>query len=273
MKEKIIFFGTSEIAVPFLKSLLKEELNIVALVTQPDRPHPSPIKTIALSNNLPIIQPERLKWADLAPFSPDLGVLVSYGQIINPTILKSLKYGILNIHFSLLPKYRGASPVQETLLNADKQAGVTLMKLSNKMDTGPIVAQESLIINGEDNYLSLIKKLSNLGTELISKNITNYINNKIKLKTQDEKLASYSKIIKREYGEIKLIDNPKKIIQKLKAYTPWPGIYFFWKNKRFKIKKAHLDEQWKLSIDIIQPEGKREMDFEEFKRGYQDFSF
>jgi methionyl-tRNA formyltransferase len=274
---KIIFFGTSEFAVPVLESLLKEKFNIAAVVTQPDKPQgrkqilgSSPVKKTALLHNLPIIQPEKLDEKDIKQYKADLGVLVSYGQILNKKVLHAFPKGIVNIHPSLLPKYRGPSPIQYALLNKEKKTGVSIMKLDEGMDSGDIIAQKTLNISDLDDYLSLHDKLSNLGAQMIQAAIIGYNKEPEKLIHQIEKNASYSKIIIKKDGEIKLSDDIESIKRKYKAFKFWPGIFFYWKEKRFKIIQAKFSKEH-LSIEIIQPEGKKAMPFSEFLKGYPNF--
>jgi methionyl-tRNA formyltransferase len=266
----IIFFGTSEFGIPTLVELIKKSYNIKAVVTQPGL---TPIKKLASQYNIAVVQPTKINISDIIKYKAKLGVLVAYGQIINKKILDHFKYGIINLHPSLLPKYRGPSPIQYAILNNEKETGVTLIKLDEKLDSGPILAQESINITEYDNYISLSDKLSVIGANLIIKTIPDYLNNNIEQIKQNEKRANYSKIIKRSDGEVTINDlknNSKKALTKLKAYSPWPGIYFIYKNKRYKIIDAHIDEYGKLRIDSIQPEAKKPQTYEAFKNGYPD---
>lgn len=272
----MIFFGTSETAVSFLKTLLENGFNIQAVVTQPDRPQGrknklffSPVKKLALEKGIQVVQPGKLTLNHIKKYNLDLGIVVDYGQIISAKIINSFEYGILNVHFSLLPKYRGAAPVQYALLNGDKKTGVTIMKLDKGLDTGLIVAQEPFAIDDNDNNVTLLTKLTNFGVGLLINNIKPYLEGKINLKQQDDSQASYCKIIERKDGEIKLTDDAEIIMNKIRAFTPWPGVFFMHKEKRYKIISAHVQDN-KLAIDEIQPEGKKKMSWDEFKRGYGD---
>jgi len=271
-KQSVIFFGTSEFAVPTLKKLIAESYKIDAVVTQPDIKEISPIKQIALAHRIPVVQPKKLSLNDLKTYQADLGILVAYGQIINSEILNSFKLGIINLHPSLLPKYRGPSPMQYALLKHEQITGVSLIKLDKDLDSGPILAQKEINIDNDDNYLSLSKKLSTVGANLIINTLPRYINQQIQLTAQDNSQATFSKIINRNDGEVGLADiknSPQKIITKLKAYTPWPGVYFTHQNKRFKIIKASLSNN-QLRIELIQPAGKKSQSFHDFKNGYPD---
>lgn len=271
-KQPIIFFGTSEFAVPSLKKLIAENYDIKAVVTQPDSKAISPVKQIALIHKIPVIQPKKISISDLKKYQADLGILVAYGQIISDNILNSFKLGIINLHPSLLPKYRGPSPIQYVLLNNENATGVSLIKLDHGLDSGPLLAQKQINIANNDDYQSLSNKLSIEGANLIIKIIPAYINKEIKLIPQNNAQATFSKIINRGDAEIRLMDmkkNPKKIISKLKAYTPWPGVYFVYQKKRFKIIKAVLKNNH-LQIEIIQPEGKKPQSMRDFINGYPD---
>ncbi|MFH0819182.1 MAG: methionyl-tRNA formyltransferase [Patescibacteria group bacterium] len=276
INKKIIFFGTSEFAVPFLEALINNNADICLVVTQPDKPQgrkqelvASPIKNIAINNNLSLIQPSKLKISDFRDYQADLGILVSYGQILKSDILNLFPFGILNIHPSLLPKYRGPSPIQSALANDDFETGVSLMLLDKKMDAGPIISQKKINISADDNYTSLHQQLAEMGVKILLDNIELYCERKILPKPQNQKDASICKIIKKQDGRIDLFnDKSVSIINKLRAYKEWPGIYFIYNDKRFKIKKAHIQNNI-LKIDIIQPEGKKEMSWDDFKCGYE----
>lgn len=268
----IVFFGTSEFAVPTLTKLLENSFKVDAIVTQPDTKEASPIKLFAINHKLPVIQPKKLTLADLKKYPADLGVLVAYGQIINQEILKYFKFGIINLHPSLLPKYRGPSPIQYALLNDENITGVSLIKLEKGLDSGPILAQKIINITKNDYYLDLSNKLSVAGAELMIDTIPKYLDQQIRLIPQDEAHATFSKIIHRNDGEISLADiknNPHKIFTELKAFSPWPGIYFTYRNKRFKIIKANLKNS-ELQIELIQPEGRKPQSYQDFKNGYPD---
>lgn len=251
----------------------------MAVIAQPDKPQgrkqtiiPCPVKVCAKKNNLTVFQPDNLSTDLIKKFKVDLGILASYGRLIKKEIIDCFPLGIINIHPSLLPKYRGPSPIQYALLNGEKITGVSLIKLVEKMDAGPILAQQSMKIQKSDNYQTLHAKLAKMGADLL----INYLKSDRfvgpKENQQNEDKATFSHIIKKSDGEIKLTDDPKAIILKLKAYTPWPGIYFHWKKKRFKILKASINKN-KLIIESIQPEGKRPMPYAEFIKGYKDFIF
>jgi len=204
---------------------------------------------------------------------PDLVIIASYGKIIPKDILEIPKYGCLNIHPSLLPKYRGPSPIQTTILNGDKKTGVTIILMDEKIDHGPILGQRELefsIFNFQ--FSKLHNKLAELGVKLLIETIPKWIKGEIKPKLQDESKATYTKILKRQDGKIDWSKPAQEIERQIRAFNPWPGIFTFIKHKnkklRVKILQAEISKDNKLIIKKLQPEGKRPMTFEEFKRGY-----
>ncbi len=217
---------------------------------------------------------------------PDLVIVASYGKIIPKKILEIPKYDCLNIHPSLLPKYRGPSPIQTTILNGDKKTGVTIILMDEKIDHGPILAQQeweipnpksqipnkSQIPINKITYDELNKKLAEFGVKLLIEIIPRWINNEIKPKPQDELKATYTKILKREDGKIDWSKPSQEIERQIRAFNPWPGAFTFIKHKgkalRIKILEADISKENKLIIKKLQPEGKKPMTFEEFQRGY-----
>ena len=293
----IIFFGTHEFAAIILKALLDSGLfDIQKVITMPDRPagrsHKlklSAVKTAAGRHGLTIGQPENLE-NYTSSGSQQLNIVVDYGLIIPLNIIETPKFGSVNIHPSLLPKYRGASPIQSALINGKKETGVTIMKMDKEMDHGPILAQEKISIKPEDNYVSLYKKLAERAAEMIVKIIPLYIEDKIKLKEQNHGTATFTKILSREDGKINFKTRTADEIYNLwRGLTPWPGIFCEWNGKRLKlIKIAKNDkkspagkasvENKKISIgcrqgsiiaEELQMEGKKSMTAETFLNGYQ----
>ncbi len=285
---KIIFIGTSEFAVSTLKTLIEDKYNISAIITSPDKPIgrkqeivPSPIKSTALEYNLPILQPEKIISIkqEILDLNPDLIIVSSYGQIIPKEILDIPPLKCLNIHPSLLPKYRGASPIQTAILNGDKITGITIMLMDEKMDHGSIVSQIKINIEPDENYQTLEKKLSQESSEFLIKILPQYLNNELKPKEQDENKASYTEILKREHGQIDIKESAQEIERKIRAFYPWPGTWMYLNEKRIKIIKAKAVKNKSetaiqtgtdfLLLEIVQPEGKKQMTGEEFFRGYK----
>jgi methionyl-tRNA formyltransferase len=214
------------------------QFQIAAVVTQPDRPkgrdlkpQPSPVKLLARRLNLPVLQPERVRdekfIAEFHSLQPDLVVVVAYGQILPPAILDSPRHGCLNIHASLLPKYRGPAPIQWAIANADTETGVTLMRIDAGLDTGDIVAQRRTPIRPEDDSATLHDRLAQLGAELLVQTIPDYVAGKIRPKAQPAAGASYAPKIKKEDGRIDWNQPARTIWNRLRAFTPWPGAFTF----------------------------------------------
>jgi len=268
-KEKILFIGTSSFALPTLENLV-QEYQILAVVTAPDKPTPSPVKEIAQKYNLDILQPEKISDIEKEIFQlkPDLIVTVSYGQIIPQNILKIPKKGSLNLHPSLLPKYRGPSPIQTALLNGDKTTGLTIIQMNEKMDAGSIITQKETKINPDDTFQSLEIRLAEEIADLIMDILPRYFKNKIQLQVQDESQVSYTKILTRDDGKINLEQDPKKIERKVRAFYPWPGAWTKINGQRVKILKVKIKDN-QLFLELVQPAGKKPMSGEAFFRGHK----
>jgi len=254
------FFGSSHFSVFFLDAL--KNLGIVPklIVSTPDKPQgrkliltPTPVSLWAKENNIPLITPPSLKVEipELSDF--DLFVVASYGKIIPQAILDLPKDGVLNIHPSLLPKYRGPSPIQSAILDDDKQTGVSIMKLDAEMDHGPILAQEKIDIKEWQPLFDMKKVMAEKGAELLLKH------HKDIPSEQDHAKATYTKKTIKEDGLIDLKDDAYTNYRKYCAYTPWPSVFYFKDNMRIKITKARF-ENGAFIIEKIIPEGKSEMD-------------
>jgi methionyl-tRNA formyltransferase len=288
MNEKLnfIFWGTPDVASETLE-ILKNSLLIPSLiVTAPDRPKgrkmlitPPPVKIWAIENNIPYIQPEKLteslsifgsrgpdsegegrREEKLEEIKYDLSVVVAYGKIMPEEILKMTKHGSINIHYSLLPKYRGASPVESAILNGDTETGITIQQMEFKMDSGPIITTEKISILPDETSSELRKRLIKIGGELLVKILPDYLAGKIKTITQDESKATFCKKIKKEDGLIDLNDDPIKNYNKFRAYATWPRTFFFKDDKRMIITKARLEND-KFIIEKVIPEGGKEIDY------------
>lgn len=241
---KIVFFGTHEFAAQILQGLLDNpDYQIDLVITQPDKPvgrkqelQKSPVKLLAEKNNLKIEQPESLKSFDLSIFqSFDLGICCQYGLIIPQSILDTPKVGVLNVHTSLLPKYRGASPIQTALLNGEKETGVTIMKMDAGLDTGPILLQKNTLIDEDDTYTTLSEKLVKTANLALSEAVLGYISGKIVPQPQDESLATFTKILTREDGKIDWSKSAQEIYNQFRGLTPWPGVWTTLNGKRLKL--------------------------------------
>jgi len=302
---KTLFFGTPEFAVPVLETLTQlPYLDIMAVITQPDKPvgkkqiiTPPPVKIAAKKNNLTVLQPKKIKTKEIEEqirkYSPELVIVVAYGKIIPENLLTMPKFGWLNVHASLLPKYRGASPIQGAILNGEKETGVTLMQIDAGLDSGPIIAQKNCTIETNETSQTLHDKLSQLGSELIQETLLDYLEGELKPKSQDNSQATETKIIKKEDGRIDWSRPAEYIDRQIRAYTPWPGAFCFWDDKRLKIIKAIVSDnnadlspgqitktghtvivrcgQGNLELKIIQLEGKKALPIADFLKGQPEF--
>jgi methionyl-tRNA formyltransferase len=236
---RIVFMGTAELSCASLAALARDrQFSVAAVVTQPDRPkgrelklQPSPVKALAQKSGLPVLQPARARdeqfIAELRGLGPELIVVVAYGQILPQTILDLPRHGCLNVHTSLLPKYRGAAPIQWAIANGDAETGVTVMKMDAGLDTGPIVAQRRTPIQPADDSAALHERLARLGAELLVEAIPDYASGKIQPRPQPAEGVSLAPKIKKEDGRIDWNLPARAIGNRLRAFTPWPGAYTF----------------------------------------------
>ncbi len=291
---KVVFFGTSEFAEVVLSKLIEANLNILAVVTQADKPvgrkkvmTPPLVKVLAEKNKISVYQGE---YKDIPLKEADIFIIADYGEIISKKILEIPKYGALNIHPSLLPEYRGPSPIQYTLLNGDKETGVTIIKMDEKMDHGDIVDIKKYEINRDETYIDLIEQLAELGAKTLIRLLPKYISKKIKLNEQDHNKATYTKKIEKKNGEIDWNKPADEIYNQWRAYIKWPGIFsqnikfneieiyreriendntklgeLFKENKKLLVK---CQKDSYLEIFKLQPQGKKEMDSKSYINGY-----
>ena len=236
---QIIFMGTPELSCASLESLARnKKFSVAATVTQPDKPkgrdlklQPSPVKSLALKLNLPVLQPARARdeqfIAELRGLKPDLIVVAAYGHILPQTILDLPEFGCLNVHTSLLPKYRGAAPIQWAIAGGETETGVTVMKMDAGLDTGPIISQRRTPILPEDNSQTLHDRLAQLGSELLIETIPDFVAGKIQPKPQPAEGVSHAPKIKKEDGRVDWNLPAKAIWNRLRAFTPWPGAFTF----------------------------------------------
>ena len=265
-----IFWGTPDIASETLAMLKENGYMPTLIVTSVDtksgrgmQTQASPVALFAIANNIPIIKPEKLDQdfaLQLSDFRPHLSIVVAYGKIIPEEILNLPKLGSINIHYSLLPKYRGASPVESAILNGDTETGVAIQQMEFLMDRGPILAMEKTEIHKDEKAPELRKRLIKIGGELLIKILPELIAGNIKPEIQNEAEATYSKKIKKEYGLIDSADDDTKNYNKFRAYATWPRTFFFKDNKRIIITDATF-EDGKFIIKKIIPEGGKETEY------------
>lgn len=303
-KIRIIFIGTPDLGIPTFEALKKDErFEIITIITQPDMPvgreqtlTPPPIKFIAQKYKLPILQPKRIReiTEQIKNLKPDIIIVIAYSQIIPKEILSIPKYGCINLHCSLLPKYRGSAIIQAAILNNDKETGLTIMQMDSGLDTGPILAQTSIPINDNDTYGSLYDKLAILAPDFLINILIKYINNEITPQIQDETKVSYVNQIIKSDGLINWNKKADEIKRLVNAMSPWPSAWTWWNGKQLKIisvqnKQIEINTyrpgktfiynrglaiqcgQDALIINNLQLEGKKELTSDEFLRGQRDF--
>ena len=297
MLKKIVFMGTPFFAVPILKSLYQNGYSISVVYTQPpqkskrgQRITKSPIQGISETLNIELRTPTSLKnnreeYEYLRKLNADIAIVVAYGQIIPKEILNLTKKGFINIHASLLPKWRGAAPIQRSIMNLDKQTGISIMKIDEKLDTGPVCNFYKLDIMNNDNTETISDKLSALAAEKILDNIDEILENKIEFKEQAHEEATYANKIEKLEGKIDWNNSAENIIGKINGLYSSPGAWFIYNGERYKVLKAEignaigkiglvLDDYLEIScsdksikILEIQREGKRPQNIKEFMLG------
>lgn len=248
MKIKAVFMGTPEIARDALEAL-NDVLDVVLVVTQPDKLvgrkkvlTKSPVKLLAKSLEVPVFQPYKIKeeYDAIIKLNPDIIVTCAYGQILPKELLDLPKYGALNIHASLLPKYRGGAPIERSIMNGDKKTGITLMHMDTGMDTGDMIYKEEIAIDDLDTKETLTKKLSLLAQKIIKKNLPLYLDGAYESAKQDDSLASYAPIIIKEDEYLSFNKSSLEVYNHIRALSPEPSVYALLDNKRYKFYEAKL---------------------------------
>lgn len=246
---KIVFMGTPDFAVGALEALIGAGYEITAVVTQPDKPKgrskellPPPVKSCALAHGIPVLQPEKIRTpeavAQLKAYEADVYVVAAFGQILSQEILDLPRLGSLCIHASLLPKYRGASPIQHAIINGEETTGVTVMQMDAGIDTGDMLYKKEIPITAEDDYETLSNKLMTLGGEAITEALPLLERGELTPKKQDGALSCYASMIRKEMGALDFTKSAAELDRLIRGLTPWPGAYTFYKGKQLKIWKA-----------------------------------
>ncbi|MCR4911857.1 MAG: methionyl-tRNA formyltransferase [Bacilli bacterium] len=301
-KARIIFMGTPDISAKVFKGLIEDGFNIVALIAQPDRPvgrkkilMPVPTKVVALEHNIPVYQPEKIRkeYEFVKDLAPDVIVTLAYGQIVPQGLLDIPTIGCINLHGSLLPKYRGAAPIQYALINNEKVTGMTLMKMVKEMDAGEMYDKELVEISSEDNSTSLFNKMGDAALTLIRRALPKYINGELPGEPQDESLVTFCPTIKPEEEKLDLNKTKEQLFGYIRALSDEPGAYLYLDEQKFKIYKSSIVSDdiigqvgeivkadkgglylqtinGLLNLLIIQKEGKNKMDYKPFINGNRD---
>ena len=299
MSKKLVFMGTPMFAVPILKSLYQNGYNISCVYTQPPQKskrgqkiNKSPIQGISETLNLeyrtpPVLNNEE-EYNFLNSLDADLAIVVAYGQIIPKKFLNLTKKGFINIHASLLPKWRGAAPIQRSIINLDQETGISIMRIAEKLDTGPVCNNYKIQLNENLNALEISEKLSNLAAEKILDNVDDILDGKANFIEQDHSNATYASKIQKTEGQINWDENAEKIIGKINGLYPSPGAFFMFNGERYKILKAQVGRaqgnpgsvlsdnleiacgnNQSIIIKEIQRQGKRPQNIGEFIQGSQ----
>jgi methionyl-tRNA formyltransferase len=296
--------GSPEFALPVLRALA-ENYPIAGVVTQPDRPAgrgkgltPPPVKLLAQQLGLPTIQPERLKdpaaLEQLRLWEPELIVVAAFGQILRPSVLDLPQHGCVNVHASLLPRWRGAAPIQAAILAGDERSGVTIMRMDPGVDTGPLLNQAALDIFPDENAASLSQRLAELGAALLIETLPPYLRGEIQPRPQDPAGATYAPMLKKEDGWLDTSRPASELARRVRALNPWPGAAILWQSQPLKIHRAHAIEDFQeckpggrliyerqpalgtgqglLILDEIQPAGRKPMPGMVFLRGARDWA-
>jgi methionyl-tRNA formyltransferase len=295
---KAVFMGSPEFALPTLRDLAAH-YHVVGVVTQPDRPAgrgrslmPPPVKTLAQSLGIETIQPARMRAPDalekLHAWQPDMIVVTAFGQILRQNVLNLPPYGCINVHASLLPRWRGAAPIQAAILHGDAVSGATIMKMDAGIDTGPILAQQIVAIDPQDTAASLAARLAEAGAQLLIATLPAYIEGEITPRPQSEEGATYAGMLQKQEGQLDFSQPAEVLARRVRAFNPWPGAFLYWPGGILKVHQAHVvhgdsqpvgqtgtihnlpavhtAEGW-LVLDIVQPAGKKPMAGDVFLRG------
>lgn len=247
---RVVFMGSPQFALPALRALA-ENYQVVGVVTQPDRPAgrgqqvtPPPVKVLAQELGLPVTQPIRLRdpqaIEQLKAWQPDLIVVAAYGQILPPDVLNLPHWGCLNIHASLLPRWRGATPIQHAILAGDAETGVTIMKMDEGLDTGPILSQRAIPITPDENAETLSEKLAKLGATLLLETLPEYLSGHLLPRPQPAEGVTLAPRLKKEDGLLDFSRPALELERRVRAFFPWPGAWFIWQGAPFKVLRARV---------------------------------
>ncbi len=249
---QIVFMGTPDFAVPILDALIAQH-EVIGVVTQPDRPagrsqkiQMSPVKLVAQRAGIPVLQPAKIRApdaiADLRRWPADVYVVAAFGQILPQAVLDIPPHGSINVHASLLPRWRGAAPIQAAIRAGDSQTGITIMKMDAGLDTGPILSQRALPIAPDETGQTLHDKLARLGAEVLLETLPGYLAGQIIPQPQPEDGVTLAPSIRKEEGNIRWTEDAQTIERLVRAFTPWPGTYTFWNGQQLKILKGRVGD-------------------------------
>lgn len=300
--KKIVFMGSPDFAIPSLTKLI-ENFSVVGVITQPDKPagrgkekKSPPIKKIAEINGIDTIQPNKMRdegvFDKLVEWNPDIIVVVAFGQILRQEVLDLPNYGCINVHGSLLPRWRGAAPIQASILNGDIETGITIMKMDAGIDTGPILKQSPMRILENDTSASLSERLASLGADLLISTLIEYLDGKLTPRPQPEIGVTYARTLRKEDGLLDFSKSAVELERQVRAFYPWPGSYLMVGTDRINVIKASVEGNIKLQpgergkllgfpvigtsqggliLGEVQPAGKKTMSGKVFLNGYRNW--
>ncbi|MBC7877790.1 MAG: methionyl-tRNA formyltransferase [Anaerolineales bacterium] len=303
MSIRIVFMGSPDFALPVLR-VLAQNYQVVGVVTQPDRSSgrgralkSPPVKTLALELNIPIMQPEKLRLPEsmeqLRAWNPELIVVAAFGQILKKDVLDLPRYGCINVHASLLPRWRGAAPINAAILAGDEETGVTIMQMDVGLDTGPMLAKKSIRIKPDDTTGSVLQILSTLGADLLKETLPDVISGKLTATPQPEQGATYAPMLKKDDGLLDFAHPAIELERRVRAMNPWPSAWFEWNGNPLKVlcasvvngekglasgsrftvegRPAVMSADGALVLDEVQPAGKKIMSGKSFLAGARDW--
>ncbi len=294
--------GSPDFSLPTLRALANA-YDVVGLITQPDRASgrgrelkAPPVKTLALALGIPVMQPEKLRLPEaieqLRAWNPELIVVAAFGQILRKDVLDLPRFGCINVHASLLPRWRGAAPINAAILHGDEETGVTIMKMDVGLDTGPMLSKRSIPLTRDDTAGSVFEKLSTLGADLLIETLPDYLSGKLTPIPQPEEGMTYAPMIKKEDGQLDFTQDAIALERRVRAFNPWPGAYMDFSGTNLKIHRAHVEVRnapvgqrliWQgqpavgaaggiLVLDEVQPPGKKSMSGKSFLAGARNWA-
>lgn len=294
---KVVFMGSPDFSLPSLHGLAKH-YDVVGVVTQPDRAagrgrelKSPPIKTLALELGIPVMQPGKLRAPEameqLRAWAPDLIVVAAFGQILKKEVLALPKHGCINVHASLLPRWRGAAPINAAILAGDEETGVTIMRMDVGLDTGPMLTKKTMRLTQDDTAGSVFQAVSQLGADLLIETLPRWIAGEIQPQAQDDALATYAPMLKKEEGKLDFTHNVYELERRVRAFNPWPGTFMDFNGTILKIHRTHVEQGnveegqrlvvqdqpgvgargGLLILDEVQPAGKKPMSGKSFLSG------
>jgi len=299
---RVVFMGSPDFSLPTLRALA-DAYDVVGVVTQPDRASgrgrelkAPPVKTLALDLHIPVMQPEKLRLPEameqLRVWNPDLIVVAAFGQILKKDVLDLPRYGCINVHASLLPRWRGAAPINAAILHGDDETGVTIMKMDVGLDTGPMLSKRAIRLTRDDTAGSIFEKLSQLGADLLIETLPDYLSGKLTPTPQSEEGMTYAPMIKKEDGYLDFAHDVNELERRVRAFNPWPGAYMDFEGSNLKVHRSHVEQEsvpvaqrlvWQnqpavgaqggiLILDEVQPPGKKSMSGKSFLVGARNWA-